>query len=208
MLRRISPSPAMMVAVAALVMSVAGTGYAAAKLPAQSVGPKQLRNNAVTTPKLKNNAVTGAKIQHSTIGEREVGEHALTAHSIATDTLTGSEINESLLSTVPTAASAPVQGLQYNARSEMLAPETGVTAHADCPPDKRPISGGARVNDPVNLYMVDEFPQGNGWTVNVANPSPDLSGFTIYVTCAPAGQASGPVPKVQGKQARRFRVTR
>jgi hypothetical protein len=48
------PSPALVVAIAALVVALAGTGYAALKLPKNSVGSKQIRKNAVTSKKVKN----------------------------------------------------------------------------------------------------------------------------------------------------------
>ena len=44
------PSPAMVVACLALGIALAGTSYAAIKLPANSVGAKQLKRNAVTGP--------------------------------------------------------------------------------------------------------------------------------------------------------------
>jgi hypothetical protein len=46
------PSPAMVVACVALVVALGGTGYAAFRLPAGSVGTKQLRNGAVTKAKI------------------------------------------------------------------------------------------------------------------------------------------------------------
>jgi len=48
------PSPAMVVAVIALVGSLGGTSYAAATLAKNSVGSSQLRTNAVTSAKVKN----------------------------------------------------------------------------------------------------------------------------------------------------------
>ena len=50
---RVRPSPAMVVACAALFVSLSGVGYAAIVLPANSVGTKQLRRNAVTSVKVK-----------------------------------------------------------------------------------------------------------------------------------------------------------
>jgi hypothetical protein len=46
------PSPAMVVACVALVVALGGTGYAAFRVPAGSVGTKQLRNGAVTKAKI------------------------------------------------------------------------------------------------------------------------------------------------------------
>jgi hypothetical protein len=51
---RVRPSPAMVVACAALFVSLSGVGYAAIVLPANSVGAKHLKRNAVTSAKVKN----------------------------------------------------------------------------------------------------------------------------------------------------------
>lgn len=61
------PSPAMLVACIALVVALGGTGYAAFKLPKNSVGTKQLKKRAVTTRKLKNGAVTLAKLRNGSV---------------------------------------------------------------------------------------------------------------------------------------------
>lgn len=52
-----APSPALVISIIALVMSMAGTGYAAFK-----VGTKNIKNGAVTTKKLHNGAVTQKKL--------------------------------------------------------------------------------------------------------------------------------------------------
>ena len=51
------PSPAMVVACAALFVSLGGVGYAAIVLPANSVGTKQLKRNAVTSAKVKKHSL-------------------------------------------------------------------------------------------------------------------------------------------------------
>jgi hypothetical protein len=51
------PSPAMTVAVLALFIAIGGTGYAALKLPKNSVGTKQLKHNAVSSSKVKNRSL-------------------------------------------------------------------------------------------------------------------------------------------------------
>ncbi len=47
------PSPAMLVALLALFVALGGSSYAALTLPRGSVGGKQLKKNAVTSPKVK-----------------------------------------------------------------------------------------------------------------------------------------------------------
>jgi hypothetical protein len=49
----VRPSPAMVVACAALFVSLSGASYAAIVLPAKSVGTKHLKRNAVTSAKVK-----------------------------------------------------------------------------------------------------------------------------------------------------------
>src|SRR5689334_11335703 len=63
------PSPAMIVACLALLIALSGTGIAAvtAALPRNSVGPLQLRNNAVTGPKVKNGSLTRADLAAGTL---------------------------------------------------------------------------------------------------------------------------------------------
>src|SRR4051812_44075450 len=51
------PSPAMVVALLALFVAMGGTGYAALKLPKDSVGAKQIKRNAVKTSKVKNRSL-------------------------------------------------------------------------------------------------------------------------------------------------------
>ena len=46
------------VGVLALFIALGGTSYAAAQLPARSVGPKQLKANAVTSAKVRNSTLT------------------------------------------------------------------------------------------------------------------------------------------------------
>jgi hypothetical protein len=80
------PSPALVIAIIALVMATIGTAMAATNLAKNSVGSKQLKKNAVVTNKIKKEAVTGAKVKKNT--------------------LTGKNINVSTLGTVPSATSA------------------------------------------------------------------------------------------------------
>ncbi len=76
LLRR--PSPAMVVACIALLVSLGGTSFAAAtQLARNSVGTPQLKNGAVTAPKIKNNAVTSPKIKNNAITSTKVRNRSL-----------------------------------------------------------------------------------------------------------------------------------
>jgi hypothetical protein len=56
-LRRLRPSPAMVVACTALLFALTGAGYAAGMLGPNTVGTKQLKNNAVVSTKIKNRSL-------------------------------------------------------------------------------------------------------------------------------------------------------
>jgi hypothetical protein len=51
------PSPALLIALLALFVSLGGTGYAVSQLPKNSVGNKQLKKNAVTSTKVKDRSL-------------------------------------------------------------------------------------------------------------------------------------------------------
>ena len=59
-IRRLRPSPAMVVACIALVFAMTGAGYAAGMLGPNTVGTKQLKKNAVISSKVKNGSLLRA----------------------------------------------------------------------------------------------------------------------------------------------------
>jgi hypothetical protein len=77
-IKRLQPSPAMVVALIALFMAMGGVGYAAA-----TIGSAQIKNNSVRGKDVKNYSLTGKDIKKNGIG--------------------GVTISESRLGTVPTA---------------------------------------------------------------------------------------------------------
>src|SRR6185312_7091366 len=64
------PSPALVIAVIALVCALTGTAWAA--LGKNSVGSKQLKKNSVTAAKIKKEAVGAAKIKKATITGKQI----------------------------------------------------------------------------------------------------------------------------------------
>ena len=67
------PSPAMIVAMLALFVAMGGTGYAVSKLPKGSVGPAQIRKNAVRSQHIKAGSITAAKLAKSTLSALRAG---------------------------------------------------------------------------------------------------------------------------------------
>jgi hypothetical protein len=68
--------------VAAVFIALGGVGYAASKLPKNSVGSKQIKPNAVLGSKVKNGSLTGADINASSLGS--------VPHAVNADLLGGS----------------------------------------------------------------------------------------------------------------------
>jgi hypothetical protein len=81
------PSPALVVAVIALIVAMSGTSYAVTQLPRNSVGAKQLKRNAVTAVKIKKNAVTAAKIRNNAVTGAKVKDGSLSSRDFAAGTL-------------------------------------------------------------------------------------------------------------------------
>jgi hypothetical protein len=97
------PSPALVISIIALFVSLGGIsyGFAAGSIDSREiknndVRTRDLRNNDIRTRDLRNNEVRGLDIRNSTVQGRDV----------ALDTLTGDDINESRLGKVLSATTA------------------------------------------------------------------------------------------------------
>lgn len=95
---RSRPSPAMVVALISLFVALSGVSWAALKK--DSVGPKQIKANAVGTSELANDGATGTDVKESTFGEVPRAANATSA-----DTLDGAD-SSAFLGRSETAANA------------------------------------------------------------------------------------------------------
>ena len=68
----IRPSPALVVALCALLVAVGGTGYALAALPKHSVGAAQLKKNAVRSKAVKNHTLRAKDFRDGELPPSEV----------------------------------------------------------------------------------------------------------------------------------------
>ena len=110
------PSPALVIAVIALFVAMAGTGYAAFKLPNNSVGTKQLKKDAVTGAKVKKGSLDGSDIKLATLGtvpaatKAVAAETATRATSAENATRAGTAANADHAVTADSASSIPPAG--------------------------------------------------------------------------------------------------
>jgi hypothetical protein len=102
------PSPALLIACAALFVSLGGVSYGVAtnsidsrEIRNNSVRSKDVRNNTLRTFDIRNNEVRGFDIRNSTVQGRDV----------AFNTLTGSDVSEDTLGKVPSAGTADSAGV-------------------------------------------------------------------------------------------------
>jgi hypothetical protein len=75
---RFRPSPALVVALLALLVALGDTGWAtiSQSLPRGSVGTAQIKTNAVTAKDIRSGAVRSAEIRNGSIGLRDLGPRA------------------------------------------------------------------------------------------------------------------------------------
>jgi hypothetical protein len=181
--RKFLPSPAMIVACAALVIALGGVSYAAAVLPKNSVGTTQLQKKAVSGAKIKNDAVTGAKVRSGSLlaADFKTGQLPVGAHGPKGDPGPQGPKGDT------GAAGAPgVSGVEYiQAASPSIAPGSFDSAMAICPAGKKAIGGGGITED--DTPIVESFPNnGNAWVVRVRNDAATPVILVTYAVCANA----------------------
>jgi hypothetical protein len=87
------PSPALVVACVALLISLGGTSVAAVNaLAPNSVGTSQLKNNAVVTAKIKSGGVGASDIASNAVQAAKIASSAVTAGKIASNAVTNAKI--------------------------------------------------------------------------------------------------------------------
>ena len=135
----------------------------------QQCRTKQLKRGAVTGVKVKSNALGGTQINESRLGRVPSAASAATA------------------TTATTATSAPVSRLDYT--SAVVAVPAGgsavTRATINCPTGLSPTGGGAKMADPFNGFISDTNPVGKtGWEATAYSST--AQNMTVFVICAQA----------------------
>jgi hypothetical protein len=176
------PSYASVAASLALFLSLGGGAYAAAKLPANSVGAKQLKKSAVERGKLKNNAVDGSKVLDNSLTGADVKESTLEKVPGATLADTATNANHA-------GSSGALDRVVYRTAGATAPSMGGNGATAGCDGGMHVLGGGVKVEDPLNAFVVDSYPDaGNtGWSARVGNSGGEPVNFTVYAICTSIG---------------------
>jgi hypothetical protein len=167
-MRRLRPrlTYANVTATLALFIALGGSAYAGTQLARDSVGPQQLRGNAVTGAKVRNGTLTGADIRDKSV--------------------TAADLN---LAAAPKAASYAYK----SAAATAPAGSAANTATATCDSGQQVVGGGVMLDTPKIGLVNDSYPDSNNtaWTARVGNASSGSSAaslnFTVYAICAPSG---------------------
>jgi hypothetical protein len=194
------PSPAIVIASLALLVTLGGTGYAAIVLPDNSVGTAQLKSNAVTSLKVKNGSLLAADFKAGQIPAGKTGP-AGPAGSAGSAGPGGAKGAAGPAGPAGPAGSAgagagagTLSGYQ-TIRGDSANNSTDVKdLYVDCPAGKNVIGGGARVDAsgaPVALDTSIGFPAdvtgtNAQWFAEAHETSPTGALWNIYafVICA------------------------
>jgi hypothetical protein len=107
------PSPAMVISLIALFVSLSGVSYGVAtgfidsrEILNNQVGTRDLRNNDVRTRDMRNNDFRTLDIRNNEVRGRDIRNSTVQGRDVALDTLSGDDVKESELGKVASAAAA------------------------------------------------------------------------------------------------------
>ncbi len=200
-MKRALPSPAMVVALVALITALGGTAYAAflpknsvgtnqikpkavktADIGSQQVGANQIKNDAVNENKLADGTVGAAKLKAAAVGTEQLAEAAVTTGKLADRSVKLGKLGITVVTHFADSA-LPDDGTVGIARAQCAAGEVIVSGGASFNiPDSAPP--GTTLGDDIQLLssrpsILPEAPSGfptdgsgfNAWRVSARNPN-------------------------------------
>lgn len=157
-------SYANVMATLAVFISLGGGAFAALRLPANSVGTKQLKRSAVTGAKVKDASLTGADVKDASLTGKDVKPGSLPGEDIKPGTLSAASLPliplERLLGVSSTATNSTEIELKEGAceRYVFTAPgaqpgDAVILQGSDVSGLKNAIEGGATVTNPNQMNV-------------------------------------------------------
>jgi len=212
-IRRFQPTPAFVVAIIALLVSMSGTAVAVTALAPNSVKSKHIVNGQVKAKDLGSDSVRGAKVldasltgadvadgslagadvTDASLAGADVTDESLTGADVQDDSLTGADVNESTLQGVMASRVRMVvtQGLPTQGGQEFV---------ASCAANEKAIGGGGawiqaatgtptQLEAPITASMPDPaIPAADGatgWRAAGRNLSGQDRILRVYAVCVP-----------------------
>src|SRR5215211_2724356 len=164
--KRFGATYANVTATLALFIALGGGAYAATALPRNSVGPKQLKNNAINGSKVASNSLSGSDVNEATLAK-------VPAASLADSATTATNASHAN-------AAAALDKATYKTAGATAPAGSGNSATAACDAGQHVTGGGVRVDDPLNAFVVDAYPDAanTAWTARVGNAGGAPVAFT------------------------------
>src|SRR5215218_2886307 len=94
------PSPALVVSVIALFVSLSGVSYGLAR---GVIGSREIKDNEIRSRDIRNNEIRSIDIRNNEVRGRDIRNSTIRGRDVAINTLTGEDINESTLGKVASA---------------------------------------------------------------------------------------------------------
>ncbi|HYF74383.1 MAG TPA: hypothetical protein VD864_16260 [Nocardioides sp.] len=196
--RRLVPSPAMLVALLALMIAMSGTSYAAVTLAKNSVRSPHIVNGQVKAADLASSSVTTAKVQDGSLvaGDFAPGELPAGAEGPAGPPGVAGPAGPAGPQGIP----GPVDTVTVVAGSAPVGVNGFGGATANCPAGMEAIGGGADAANVLTMVVTSSFPLVNntspillpagqhpaatGWRVFMRNNGTSPASFAVMVVCA------------------------
>jgi hypothetical protein len=170
------PSPGMVVAVLALFVAMAGTGYAAIKLPANSVGTAQLRRDSVTRSKLADASVRTAQLGPNSVTRNRLSAGVRAQLDHAGHPGSGGGTGATGPAGPKGADGAGAGRIQYDAAATATLIATtildlpGLTIQAGCMQNGADVAVGLRINPSETAVLQANFTLDSGTDPTTVGP--------------------------------------
>lgn len=180
------PSPAMIVALIALFVSLGGAAFAAGILPKNSVGSKQLKKNSVTSVKVKDASLKAADFAAGQLPAGAKGATGATGPKGATGEVTPG----TFLGGKVTA--------QFEAAAADLANGANQSYAVFCPAGQIATGGGGRGDDTLSeeTILTNTRPAISASNTEPPTDGQSFTGWRITIVNPAGGAASGIKPEV------------
>jgi Collagen triple helix repeat (20 copies) len=188
--RRLVPTPSLAVSVAALVVAMGGTGYAAGKLSGSIIKP-----GTITGRQIKSHSLTAGKLSKTAVAAL----HGATGATGATGPAgpVGPAGPAGARGPAGPAGPAGVSGItEVHTQAIDLQPGTQNAAAVQCPAGSLVTGGGVSLaSSSTQVNVNSSYPiSADAWRADVNNASIGVTTFTVYAICAKSTQSSGAPP--------------
>lgn len=152
------PGPALVISLVALFVALGGTGYAALRLPRNSVGTIQIRNGAVIAPKIRDGTIVGAKLRNGTVTAGKINVKGLSVPNATHATEAVTAMTAATASTATTATSATSASTATTAGTATTALSPGTLASGKTETGVYSVDFQAQAGDSGSAAISFPFP--------------------------------------------------